>query len=150
MSAAVEIAAPAERVYELVSEVTGQHRFTAECSGSQWLGGATGPSVGARFRGSNRHGGRRWSTTARVLHAEPGRRFGYLVSSLGMALAEWEYLIEPTGSGCRVEERTVDRRNALFRAVIGPLATGVRDRAAHNRRNIVETLRKLKELAEQS
>ncbi len=37
-----------------------------------WLDDATGPAVGARFKGSNKRGFARWSTTNKVVEAEPG------------------------------------------------------------------------------
>lgn len=149
VSVSVHVDAPAEVVYDLVSDVTGQHRFTEECTRSQWVHPATGPEVGAVFRGSNRNGPFRWATTSEVVSAEPGRRFGFRVRSLGMDIAEWEYLIEPAEHGCRVTETTYDRRNAFFRYVVAPLATGVWDRAEHNRRNIERTLDQLRQVAEQ-
>ena len=145
----VHVDAPAEVVYDLVSDVTGQHRFTEECTRSQWVHPATGPEVGAVFRGSNRNGPFRWATTSEVVSAEPGRRFRYTVRSLGMDVADWEYVIEPMIDGCEVTETTYDRRNALFRYVLAPLATGVWDRSAHNRRNIERTLDNLRRVAEQ-
>lgn len=145
----MHVDAPADLVYDLVSDVTGQHRFTEECTRSQWVHPATGPEVGAVFRGSNRNGPFRWATTSEVVSAEPGRRFRYLVRSLGLDIAEWEYLIEPGGRGCEVVETAYDRRGAVFRYVVAPLATGVWDRAAHNRRNIELSLDKLRAVAEQ-
>ena len=141
--------APAEVVYDLVSDVTGQHRFTEECQRSQWVHPATGPEVGAVFRGSNRNGPFRWATTAEVVSAEPGRRFRYVVRSLGAPIAEWEYVIEPGEHGCEVAETVFDRRGPFMRYVVAPLATGVWDRSEHNRRNMERTLEKLREVAEQ-
>ena len=145
----MHVDAPAEVVYDLVSDVTGQHEFTEECTRSQWVHPATGPEVGARFRGSNRNGPFRWATTAEVVSAEPGRRFRFVVRSLGIDIAEWEYLIEPGERGCEVAETVYDRRNAFFRYVVAPLATGVVDRNEHNRRNMERTLDRLRRLAEQ-
>ena len=67
------IAAPAETVRTLVSDVTQMGEWSPEAVGAEWLGGATGPTVGACFKGSNQRGRRRWSTKAEVVEAEPGR-----------------------------------------------------------------------------
>ena len=62
-------------------------------------------------------------------------------------ISRWQYDIEPLGAGCRVTERTWDRRSRWFR-VPAELATGVRNRAAANETHIHETLQRLKARAE--
>ena len=146
-SAQVEIAAPAEEVYALISDLPGMGKLAEENQGGAWLGGVSSAKVGARFRGHNRRGWRRWSTTVTVTDADPGRRFGFDVRSFGLPIARWEYAIEPTDSGCRVTESTWDRRPGWFRP-IGGFATGAMDRAAVNQHNIERTLSRLKATVE--
>jgi hypothetical protein len=123
-------------------------RVAAEFERGTWLGGARQAAVGARFRGHNRRARRRWSTTATVTDAEPGRRFAFEVVSVArIPVSRWQYDIRPTDGGCRVEERTWDRRPSWFRPLAN-LFTGVRDRAECNRRNIEHTLGRLKAAAE--
>jgi hypothetical protein len=142
----IEIDAPAGRVYELVRDLPGMARMAEEYRGGRWLRGTAG-EVGARFRGHNRRGWRHWWTTVTVTDAEPGRRFGFDVSWLGLPIARWEYDIEATGDGCRVTERSWDRRPGWFKP-IGGFATGAMDRAAVNQHNIERTLERLKSAAE--
>lgn len=147
-SAHTEVNAPPEAVYALVSDLPGMSRVAEEFERGSWLGGARAAAVGARFRGHNKKKGRRWTTTATVTDAEPGRRFAFEVSSVaGIPVARWQYDIEPTADGCRVAERTWDRRPSWFRPLAN-LVTGVRDRAEHNQRNMEHTLRRLKAAAE--
>ena len=47
------IAAPPERVYALVADVTRTPEFSPEVTSCSWLDGATGPAVGARFEAVN-------------------------------------------------------------------------------------------------
>ncbi len=148
MSGGIDVAAPAERVYRLVSDLAGMADLAQEYSGGRWLGTGDGPRVGARFRGKNRRGARFWTTVATVTDAGPGR-FAFEVSSLGLPVARWQYDIEPDAAGCRVTESTWDRRPAWFRPLT-VLATGVRDRTGQNRRNIEATLARLKQAAEQA
>lgn len=145
-SAQVEIAAPAEKIYALVSDLPRMGELSDENRGGRWLGNGSA-AVGARFRGHNRRGWRRWSTTVTVTDADPGRRFGFDVRSFGLPIAHWEYAIETTGDGSRVTESTWDRRPGWFKP-IGGFATGAMDRAKVNQHNIERTLARLKETAE--
>jgi uncharacterized protein YndB with AHSA1/START domain len=146
--ASIEIAASPEQVYELVSDVVGVPRWAVEVNRCVWKGGATGPAVGAKFRGRNKNSWRSWSTTSKVTAAEPGRRFAFQVYAVGVPTAQWEYEIEPTEGGCRVTERT---RRQVPSAVATPAnrLLGVKNRDAHNQRNIEATLANLKAFAEQ-
>jgi len=143
------VAAPAQRVYELVADLPRMGEWSPETQRVEWLGGASAASPGARFAGHNRIGRlRRWSTKGTVVAATPGRELTFDISSLfGLPVARWSYEIEPAGDGCRVTESTEDRRGALIRWA-GLVATGVRDRAAHNREGMRVTLERLKAAAE--
>ena len=77
MSASVRVSASADELWRLVSDVVRMGEWSPENVGGRWLGGATGPVVGARFRGSNRRGWRRWSTTCTVVAADPGHTFAF-------------------------------------------------------------------------
>lgn len=146
-SARVEIAAEADHVYALVSDPGKLATLAEEYRGYSWLGGATGAKVGARFRGKNKSGMARWSTTATVTDAVPGRRFAFDVTALGFPVSRWQYDIEPCDDGCRVVESTWDRRPRVLRT-FGDAVLGVKDRAGRNRDNMAATLRRLKEHAE--
>ncbi|MQA09989.1 MAG: SRPBCC family protein [Pseudonocardiaceae bacterium] len=146
-SAQIEVNASPDQVYELVSDPGKLAEFAEEYSGHSWLGGANGAKVGARFRGNNRKGIARWSTTATVTDAVPGRRFAFDVTAFGFPVSRWQYEIEPTGDGCCVTESTWERRGPALK-VVGAFLSGVKDRAEYNRRNIEATLRRLKAHAE--
>lgn len=140
----VEIAAPPDAVYGVVTDVAGLPRWAAETVGCRWVGGATGVAVGARFRGANRRGPIRWSTTCTVTAADPGRAFAFRVTTVaGIPVSEWRYDIEPVGGGCRVTESWRDLRHLAMR-LAGGVAVGVIDRPAHNRANMRRTLAALK------
>jgi uncharacterized protein YndB with AHSA1/START domain len=141
------IDADPERVWTLVSDLPRMGEWSPEATGGRWLRGATGPSVGARFKGKNSRGRRRWSTVCTVVEAEPGRVFAFDVDGIGLGVSRWEYRIEPDEGGCIVRERWTDRRGGLMR-VIGKAASGIGDRAEHNRAGMEETLRRLAATAE--
>lgn len=144
-----EIAAPAEELWTMVSDVTRTGEWSPENEGGTWLGDATGPQPGAKFHATNRIGKKSWKTVATVVDAEAGRRFSFDVTAMGLNVADWAYSFEPTATGCRVTETWVDRRPGFFKP-IARMATGVADRATHNRAGMEETLERLAALAESS
>lgn len=142
----MEIAAPAERVWALVSDLPGMGAFSPENRGGRWLRGS-GPEVGAVFAGRNGAGLRRWSTRSTVTRCEPARAFAFDVAFLTAPVARWTYELEPTASGCRLTESWEDRRGTLFARTAG-VTTGVGDRAAFTAASIEQTLGRIKEKAE--
>jgi hypothetical protein len=104
------MAAPAEAVWALISDLSRMGEWSPENTGGSWIKGATGPRVGACFKGVNRNGVRRWSTTATVVSCEPGRSFEIAVSAGPLSVANWRYEFEETELGCRVTESWIDRR----------------------------------------
>lgn len=143
--------APPAVVYQLVSDVPRMNRWAAENEANVWLGPDTGPRVGARFRGRNRRGWHRWSTTATVVAAQPGHLFAFRVTSFGFPVAVWAYDIHETPDGTEVTESMWYQAGVVVRRVLAPLGTGVTSRARRiddNRRNIAKTLEQLKAAAE--
>ncbi len=142
-----DVAAPPDMVWALISDVTRMGEWSPEATGATWQGEATGPAVGARFRGHNQQGWRRWSTTGEVVEAEPGRSFAFEIHAGPLTVARWGYRFEPTETGCRVTETWEDHRGTVIK-VLGRLATGVPDRADHNREGMETTLANLANAAE--
>lgn len=142
-----DIAAPAELVWSMVADLPRMGEWSPENEGARWLRGASGPGTGAVFRGTNRHGRRRWSTTGTVVECQPGRLFSFRISAAGLPISEWRYAVEPAGAGCRVTETWIDQRGTIAKA-LGKPVSGVADRSLHNRRTMEETLRRLKAAAE--
>jgi uncharacterized protein YndB with AHSA1/START domain len=150
VEASINVNAPAEAVYNLVADLPSMGKWSPECVRCDWLGGATAAAPGARFKGRNRQGWHRWSTTGTVVAAEPGRQLSWDITSIfGLPVARWTYSIEPAGDGCRVVERMDDHRGA-FMKFAARAATGVKDRTEHNKAGMQETLERLKAAAEAS
>lgn len=143
----IDIAAPPELVYDIVSDIENQPKWAAETERCKWLGDATGPAVGAKFRGVNKHKGRVWAMGCKVTDADPGKRFAFRVGLAGVPTAHWRYEIEPTADGCRVTESTRRLSPKIPTAAVN-LALGIKDRDEHNQANIEKTLAQLKEYAE--
>jgi uncharacterized protein YndB with AHSA1/START domain len=148
----IDIAAPPERVYALVSDITRMGEWSPECVRCTWTKGATAPVVGARFKASNKGGrGPAWANTPTVTVAEPGREFAFNRSGPGIGSYTWRYVMEPTASGTRLTE-SFDAEK-----VLGPVMTwltekwtGSTDRDADLRRGMTTTLTRLKAAAEGS
>jgi hypothetical protein len=141
------VQAPAATLYAMVANLPRMGEWSPENTGGRWLGGATAPAVGARFRGTNRAGWRFWSTTVTVRVADEGRRFTFDVDALGVPVSTWDYAFDETAAGTTVTESWTDRRPGWVRTLSIPV-TGVRDRADHNRHNMEQTLARLKAAAE--
>lgn len=143
--ARIDVAAPPGVVYALVADVTRMGRWSPECYHCEWVDGATGPEVGARFRGHNRLGPARWRTTAVVTVAEPGREFAFAV--LGADDREqtrWRYTFTPTESGTEV----VESYRFLWCPLINRIAELPVPRDRQLRRGLRHTLERIKAAAE--
>jgi hypothetical protein len=100
------MAAPPDRVWELVSDVTRIGEFSPETFEAEWLDGSTEPEVGARFRGHVKRNGKGpiYWTGCTVTACEPGREFAFGVGSPGKPMNTWRYELRPAGSGTEVTE----------------------------------------------
>jgi uncharacterized protein YndB with AHSA1/START domain len=112
-----DIAAPPEKVWALVADLPRMGEWSPENEGGKWVKGASGPAVGAVFRGHNKNGLRRWSTSVTVVECEPGKAFEFAVSSGPLTVANWRYDFEQTATGCRVTESWRDTRKPWFARV---------------------------------
>jgi hypothetical protein len=148
LTRSTQVDAPAELVWSLVTDLPAMGKLSPENTGGEWRKGATGPVVGARFRGRNRNGWRRWSTDVLVTRCDPGKSFAFAVSSFGVPVAEWAYDITAgADGGCTVAESWADRRPGWFKRPAG-LVTGVERDTAEVVANLDKTLATLKQLAE--
>jgi uncharacterized protein YndB with AHSA1/START domain len=147
VSVTEEIGAPAELVWAMVADLTRMGEWSPENEGVTWLGGAAGPQPGARFTGANRNGKKKWKTDGTIVDVEPSRLFTFRIKAVGFKVAEWRYVFETTATGCRVTETWIDQRGRIAKA-LGKPASGVADRAVHNRATMEQTLKRLKTAAE--
>jgi len=142
-SVTVHIAAPPERVWELVSDVSKIGRYSPETFEAEWLDGATGPAVGAKFRGHVKRNGRGpiyWTTCA-VSACVPGREFAFGVGPVDEPLNVWRYELTPAGDGTDVTESFALADTALLRLYWALLG---RARGRTNRNGMRATLERIK------
>ena len=105
-SVTVHMEAPPTAVWGLVSDVTRIGRYSPETFEAEWLDGAGGPAVGARFRGHvKRNGiGPVYWTTCTVRECEPGRTFTFGVGPGDEPLSVWGYEMVAADGGTDVTE----------------------------------------------
>ena len=140
------VAAPAERLYGLVADLPRMGEWSPECREVEWLEGADGPAVGARFVGHNKNGLFKWSRRGRVVAADPGRRFSFVTEEGGKEGTQWSYRFEPSEGGTLVTESyEVHTLPAWARIVDVPT-----NRAGELRSALRHTLEQLKSVAEAS
>jgi uncharacterized protein YndB with AHSA1/START domain len=142
----MHIDAPADRIYDLVADITQMGRWSPECTGGRWVGDATGAAVGARFKGSNKHGPMRWSTACEVTKADRPRAFEWQVTQSGM---RWGYRFEPEGDGTLVTEyREKTQDTPLYVRLVQRSGVIGRDREALMIKGMKATLERVKAAAE--
>ena len=135
------IAAPAEVIYDLVADVTRVGEWSPECIDASWLDGATGPAVGARFKGKNKLGFVNWSTTPTVAEADRGKVFAFKVPKDVGPL--WRYEFHAVEGGTRAVETVEQQKpiNAFIRFL--QRRNGVTNRDAHVEEGMKITLDRL-------
>ena len=143
------IPAPAEVLYDIVTDPARMGDLSPECTGGRWLDGATGPAVGARFKGTNKRGPVRWSTTNTVVAADRGRDFAFETKQSGM---RWRYRFEPDGDATLVTESRehATRYPLVARIFTTLLLGGVDDHTVELREGMADTLARLEQAAEGS
>lgn len=146
--ASIEIAAPPERVYDLVADVTRMGEWSPECYRCEWLDEARTAAEGVRFRGYNRIGPYRWQRTAVIVTARRGEEFGFTTvdDRSGREQTRWRYELQPGATGTVLTES--------FQFVWCPaherVAELVIPRGRQVSRGIEQTLRRIKAAAERS
>jgi hypothetical protein len=127
-SATVSMSAPADKIWNLIADVRNTGKFSPEVMEAEWLDGATGPALGAKFRGHvkrNEIGPVYW-TTCRVTACEPGR-------------------LNPVEGGTEVTE-SFRMPDSLFSKLFGVLGGQLRQR--RNVRDMRTTLERIKAVVE--
>lgn len=138
--ARIRISEPADTVWDLVADVTHMGRWSPETYRAAWIDGATGPVVGARFRGDNRVGPVKWSTTPTVTAARRGEEFAFDTGS-----TRWRYEFHGREDGCEVIESFETHMNPVL-----DVSTRLTLRDRMLVRGMQQTLKRLKAAAESS
>lgn len=155
LEVSLTVAAWPERVWALVSDITRVGDWGGECVRAEWVEGAEGPAVGARFLGHQLREDGEWESLSVVIESEPGVSFAWAVGDPANASATWRYQLTCDGS---------DGTLLRYRAVMGPGPSGltaviaempereksiIAHRLTEHQRNMTATLEAIKRTAEQ-
>jgi uncharacterized protein YndB with AHSA1/START domain len=154
VEADIFVAAPATRVWELVIDLERMGQWSPEYQCGEWLDGATGPVVGARFKGRNKRREREWESISTVLETAVGRSFAWAVGNPPNPAATWRFDLTPEGAGTRVHQHVqLGPGPSGLTARIAELPDREEDivaaRTAELQRHMQSTLQGLKTSAEQ-
>jgi len=142
----IEIAAPPESLWQMVSDVTRTKEWSPDVVMSAWVPPWTGPVVGAQFESTNHMpfvG--RWRSRSTVTASDPGRRFAFAVGrNPADPNTTWAWDFEPAAGGTIVRLRYEMHREPRV-VLLYYLLTGRRE---HVRRSVATTLQRLKDAAE--
>ena len=145
--AEIDVAAPPEAVWDLVSDVTQMGRWSPECYRCEWLDGGTGPRETARFKGWNRQDlgpiPVKWATTSTVVESERGEVFSFTTKDSG---ATWTYRFAATADGgTHLTETRTDGEKPVIAKVFHVVMPGRPERL---RSGMQQTLERIKAAAE--
>ena len=109
----VDVEAPIEVVWGLVTDINLSARFQDEFQGAEWLD--DGPRLGARFVGRNEAGSRAWETTSTIVAFDPPRLFRWAVNDVDDPAATWTFHLDEFDGRTRL----------TYHRVVGPGPSGL-------------------------
>jgi hypothetical protein len=144
------IEASPEVLYAILSDVTRTPERTPDVVKCEWIDGATGPAVGARFKSLNTVGhGPKWNNKSTVTVADPGKEFSFARKEFMGGVLEWRHQLVAEGSGTRViESYEVTKPLALGGWFIIGVVFGMKDRQTDLQESMQQSLGILAGLAE--
>jgi uncharacterized protein YndB with AHSA1/START domain len=104
MQVGVDVAAPPDTVWQVIADPVRTSEWSHECTGAEFLDGATESGLNVRFRGANRHGRTTWSRVCTIFTFVPSGEFGYVTSGDQGDATAWHFKLEPTASGTRLTQ----------------------------------------------
>jgi hypothetical protein len=143
------MAAPPEAVYDVVADISRMPELSPEVVSCEWLGGATGPVVGARFKARNKFSrGPAIGNKPVITAVEPGRKISWSRTEPFGGTVEWTYELLPHAEGTEVVEsyRTLKPVSRFGWVIISTFSS--KERAKLQRAGMEETLQRLRAVVE--
>ena len=148
-SVTLHVDASPAAVWALVSDITKMGEYSPEVVEAEWVGGATGPAVGARYRGHVKRN-EKWPilywTTCEITECVPGEVFEFAVVMRDRPVNVWRYEFRAAAGGGTDVTESFDLGNNLFTKIWRPLGGVLRER--RNERDMLRTLQRVKAVAE--
>ena len=99
VSVSTDVAAPARRVWQLVTDVALMPQFSDELQSAQWTDGGV-PRLGAQVTGTNTHPAMgTWTTQSSVVECDAPRTFAWAVGDPAAPAATWRFELSDTADG---------------------------------------------------
>jgi uncharacterized protein YndB with AHSA1/START domain len=98
----VDIHAPREQVWDLVSDVCRMPEWSPSVVSTRLRDGFDRVALGTQFTNRNTHGELTWTTHAEVVRFEPGRALAFRVDE---NWAVWSFTLTPTETGTLLTQR---------------------------------------------
>jgi hypothetical protein len=139
-----------EVVYDLVADVTRTGEWSPVCAQCWWDDAEQAGKVGASFTGRNVLPHRTWETRSRVVVADRGREFAWVV---GDGLVRWGFAVDATEGGTELTESWafLPAGLAMFAEKYGDRAQEeIDERTEQARVGIPKTLAAIRRIAEGS
>ncbi|MEJ7635572.1 SRPBCC family protein [Aeromicrobium sp.] len=148
--ASIGVIAPAETLYDMVSDITRTGEWSPVCASCWWDDATEAGRVGAWFTGRNVLPSRTWETRSMVVAAKHGREFAWTV---GGNFVRWGFTLAPAGTGTTLTEswEFLPDGIAMFEEKFGDQAPfQISDRTQQALHGIPSTLAAIKRIAESS
>jgi hypothetical protein len=150
----VLIAATARSLWALVCDIQLPARFSSEFQGAEWLDGAAGPALGARFLGRNYHPARgEWETASTICEFQPEQTFGWSVGHPEFPAARWRFVLAPEDGAVRLTQWVQlgpgpSGISSVIESMPDKESRILRRRLAEHRANMEATITGIKSIAE--
>lgn len=148
----IEIAAPADLIYRLLTDVARMGEWSPEATGARGKFTGRVPKVGDTFTGTNKRGFVVWWTRCTVSVAQAPTKFEFIVERKPLRISTWTYELRAKGAMTVVTEVWTDNRQGPIGLLVKGLGQLIiaGSRPDHNRRNMKATLSALKVTAEKA
>ena len=96
VTVSTDVRASPAMLWPLISDIDLPARFSDEFQGATWVDPSTGPELGARFEGTNRHPAiGEWKVPCVVAVFEPERAFGWDPGGPKSPFTKWRFTLDP-------------------------------------------------------
>lgn len=144
ITASVDVAAPPEQVWEVVSDVSRMSEWSPECRKIVVVGSPK-HGLGTKLVGINRRGLAVWPTTSKVVRFEPGKAVAWRTRE---SRATWTYELAPEAGGTRLTGRRDLAGFSPLTKVAAPLIGGAAGHDHELADGIRATLERIKSTVE--